>query len=304
MPAFLVSTYHLPDQAIRLVHRLSAVPGATVLIHHDRAASDASFAILQAGVRDLPNVVMLPRQVCRYATFDHVRVTLAGMSWLVEQDVAFDHFVLMTGQCYPIRPLDSIASWFAERPGRSIIEVQTLPHPTWPDGGYNRVDAWVLALPMARVPAPIRKVLPKRAGWLAIPKPALLRHRLGGSLDVHVPAGVGTLYGGLGYWALARDHVHYVHAHKAPYERFFRHGYIPDELFFQTILMNSSHREEIDSERIHLVDFHRQGGMNPYIWRSEDVATLQASDRPFARKFDVRVDADVLDLIDTELLGV
>jgi hypothetical protein len=210
----------------------------------------------------------------------------------------------MTGQCYPIKPLDSIASWFAKRAGRSIIEVQELPHPTWPDGGYNRVDAWVLPVPMARLPAAARAVMPKRAGWLAVPKPSLLRHRLGGSLNVHLPARVGTLYGGLGYWALARDHVRYVHANKAPYEKFFRFGYIPDELFFQTMLMNSPHRDEIDNERIHLVDFHRLGGMNPYIWRADDMVSIAASDRPLARKFDERVDGTVLDRIDAELLGL
>jgi hypothetical protein len=304
MPAFVVSTYHLPDQAIRLVGRLSSVPGSTVLVHHDGAASDTSAALLEAGVRDLPNVVMLPRQVCRYATFDHVRVTLAGIAWLVEHDVEFDHVVLMTGQCYPIKPVDVVAAWFADRVGRSVMEVQQLPHPTWPDGGYNRVDAWVLPVAMARLPTPVRRLLPKRAGWLAVPKPSLLRHRLGGSLKVHVPPSVGTLYGGLGYWAMAREHAHYVHTHKAPYERFFRHGYIPDELFFQTMLMNSPHRDEIDSERIHLVDFHRQGGMNPYIWRADDMAMIAASDRPLARKFDERVDGRVLDRIDSELLGL
>ena len=184
------------------------------------------------------------------------------------------------------------------------MEFQALPHPTWPDGGYNRLDAWVLPVAMARIPAAVRKVLPKRAGWLAVPKPSLLRHRLGGSLDVHVPADVGALYGGLGYWALAREHVRYVHTHNAPYEKFFRYGYIPEELFFQTMLMNSPHRDQIDNERIHLVDFHRQGGMHPYIWRDDDMPMLAASDRPFARKFDQRVDGEVLDRIDTELLDL
>lgn len=301
MTAFLVSTYHLPDQAARLVRRLSAVPGSTVLVHHDRAAPAASAAALRAAVADLSNVVMLPSRVCRYATFDHVRVTLDGISWLVDHDVEFGHLVLLTGQCYPLMSTSDLSSWFEQRGGRTVMEVRELPHPTWPDGGYNRVDAWVLSLAAERVPGALRRLLPKRAGWVAVPKPSLLRHRMGGRLAVHVPAALGDLYGGLGYWAMADAHARYVHAHAAPYVRFFRWGYIPDELFFQTVLANSPHRDEIDDERMHLVDFQRQGGMNPYVWRSADLDHLLASDRPFARKFDVRVDADVLDALDRHL---
>jgi hypothetical protein len=304
MPAFLVSTYHLPAQAARLIRHLSSIDGSTVLVHHDKAAPAATAAALQAEVGDLPNVVLLPRRVCRYATFDHVRVTLDGIAWLVEHDTVFDHLVLLTGQCYPIKPLDEIADWFAARAGRSIIEVRPLPHPTWPDGGYNRLNAWVLPVSTSRLPRFVRKAMPKRAGWLAVPKPSLIRHRLGGSVGVRVPRDIGALYGGLGYWALARDHVRYVHTHRGRYERFFRFGYIPEELYFQTVLMGSPHKRELDNERIHLVDFHRQGGMNPYIWRVDDMPTLASTDRPFARKFDERVDAEVLDQIDEKLLGL
>jgi hypothetical protein len=301
MTAFLVSTYHLPDQAERLVRRLSAVPGATVLVHHDRAAPVASAAALTASVAELPNVEMLPSRVCRYATFDHVQVTLDGIARLVARDAAFGHLVLLTGQCYPLMASEELAAWFDERTGRSVMEILPLPHPTWPDGGYNRVDAWLLPVAVERVPRKMRRLLPKRANWVAVPKPSLLRYRLGGKLAVHVPAAVGELHGGLGYWAMAEAHARYVHANQDPFVRFFRAGYIPDELFFQTVLANSPHLHEVDRERMHAVDFHRQGGMNPYVWRSDDLEVLVSSDRPFARKFDVRVDAGVLDAIDHHL---
>jgi hypothetical protein len=151
------------------------------------------------------------------------------------------------------------------------------------------------------VPAVVRRALPKRASWLALPKPSLLRHRLGGAATVRLPAAVPALWGGFGYWAMARAHVEYVHAHREPFVRFFRRSYIPDELFFQTILATSPHRDELIDERLHLVDFRRQGGMSPYVWRADDFATIAASDRPFARKFDERVDVAILDRIDREL---
>jgi hypothetical protein len=306
--AYLVSTYHRPRQAARLIERLAAAGDATVLVHHDLGADPATYTELRERVGNRPGVVFLPRIRCRYALFDHVRVTLSGMRHLCERSEPFGHLVLLTGQCYPIKAMADIESHLVEQSDRSIIECHRLPRDHWPDGGFNRVDAWSYPVDVGRLPAPVRRVLPKRQQYLSIPKPALVRHRLGGTLEVRLPRGVDHLYGGLGYWALAERHVRYVDAHHDRLERFFRRSYIPDELFFQTALRNSPHADEITSERIHLVDYTRHGGLSPYVYRSEDFDLIaEASTRPlplFARKFDEQVDAAVLDRIDAELLGI
>ena len=281
MTAFLVSTYHLPDQAARLVRRLSAVPDATVLVHHDRAAPAASAAALTSSVADLPNVVMLPSRVCRYATFDHVRVTLDGIAWLVEHDLEFGHLVLLTGQCYPLMATDDLAAWFDARAGRTVMEVRPLPHPTWPDGGYNRVDAWLLPLAAERVPMPLRRALPKRAAGWRCRSPRCCATAWAASSPCRVPPTVGELHGGLGYWAMAEAHSRYVHVHKEPYVEFFRHRLHPRRAVLPDDAGQLTAPRRDRPRTMHLVDFHRQGGMNPYIWRSDDLDQLVSSDRPF-----------------------
>jgi hypothetical protein len=299
---FLITTYRLPEQAARLANLLASVTGATVLIHHDAAATDESYRVLRRGVEGHANIVFLHRRNFKYATFDHVQVTLDGMRYVVDANLDFTHFVVLTGQCYPIKPVVRMRRWFDERAAASIAGATAFPHPTWPDGGYNRVNVRVYQYRADSLPGFVRRALPQRAGWIALPKPSLIRHRLGGRAETTIPRDVGELYGGSSYIAVARAHVRFVLENAQPYEKFFRRSYIPDELFFQTMLMNSPFANEVVDEPLHLVDFTTLGGMHPRVMTSEDLELMAESPALFVRKVDSSVDPRVLDRIDRELL--
>jgi len=81
--------------------------------------------------------------------------------------------------------------------------------------------------------------------------------------------------------------------------RFFRHVLIPDELFFQTIVMNSRFRDDVVNDTLHYVDWDADPG--PAILTVADVDRIETSGKLFARKFDVAVDSEVLDLLDEHI---
>src|SRR5205807_1301825 len=83
--------------------------------------------------------------------------------------------------------------------------------------------------------------------------------------------------------------------------RFFRHVRIPDEIFAQTVLLNSPLRDRVANESIHHIEW--PGGSHPATLRLEDWPRLAASGKLFARKFDVDADEAILDKIDDELLA-
>jgi hypothetical protein len=97
------------------------------------------------------------------------------------------------------------------------------------------------------------------------------------------------------------EHVQRVVETRPDVVRFFEHAFIPDELFFQTVLMNSAHAESIVDDNLRYIDWAAHPG--PKILREEDLPRLLVSDKLFARKFDATVDADVLDRLDEHLLG-
>jgi hypothetical protein len=81
--------------------------------------------------------------------------------------------------------------------------------------------------------------------------------------------------------------------------RYFEHAYLPDELFFQTLLGESAHAASIVDDNLRYVDWSTTPA--PKILTMDDLPALLASEKLFARKFDETVDADVLDALDERL---
>jgi hypothetical protein len=81
---------------------------------------------------------------------------------------------------------------------------------------------------------------------------------------------------------------------------FFRHVDIPDEIFFQTVIMNSELADTVVNDNLRYIDWTR--GRRPAILETRDFEALARSPKLFARKFDVEHDEQIMELIDHRLL--
>ncbi|RZK16461.1 MAG: core-2/I-branching enzyme, partial [Flavobacterium sp.] len=87
------------------------------------------------------------------------------------------------------------------------------------------------------------------------------------------------------------------------YIKFHKYSLLPDEMFFQTIIMNSQRQESHRVIKSNLT-YTRwiEGEPSPVVFTSTDFNELMnQSDKLFARKFDVKVDDKILKLIDDRL---
>ena len=276
--AYIVSAYRLPDQLVRLVRRLHA-PEARFAIHVDRKTDDAIYERMRSGLAGLDRVDFLERHVSHWGGFGHVEATLKGIAHAVGSGEPFDYAVLLTGQDYPLRAPGAIAEFLSQAEGRSFMNHWRLPHPGWSGrGGLDRLERW-------------HWIAYRRRLHVSLP----LRRRLPGALEP---------WGGGPYWCLAGPAVHYVHdfvAENPAFVRFFRHVFVPDELFFQTILMNSPLRDTVVNDNLRYLDWAREPA--PAVLELRDLPAMIASEKLFARKFDAGVDARVLDELDRVLDG-
>lgn len=71
----------------------------------------------------------------------------------------------------------------------------------------------------------------------------------------------------------------------------FRYTFAPDELFLQTILMQSPQIDKIIDDNLRYIDWERG---NPYTFKQEDYTLLMNSNKLFARKFDTTVDQTII----------
>lgn len=271
--AYIVSAYKLPAQLERLLRRLDA-PGVSFTVHVDRKTRRSIREEMVARTRDL-EVEYLPPHRSHWGGFGHVRATLKGIDHLLGTR-ALDYVVLLTGQDYPLRSPARIADFLGSAQGRSFMSYWSLPFPGWGDrGGVERISDW--------------HVITYRRLHLAVP------------LRRTVPLGLEP-YGGSPYWCLSRGLVDFVHrfVHENPgFVRFFEHVFIPDELFFQTIVMNSHLRDSVENDNLRFIDWSREPA--PAVLRRRDFEALASSPKLFARKFDETVDAEILDLLDAHI---
>lgn len=292
--AYVVLAHTLPDQLSRLIRRLHT-PDDLFFVHIDRKTPDAQFFPGLGDVMRLPNVHLLDRVDVRWGAFGQLEATLKGVAAAARTRVPYDYLVLLTGRDYPIKPVGEIRAHIEERAGQAFMDFHPLPRPGWgEEGGLERLRYPHLRLFAAdrRLPRGVDRCF--RWGQLRVPVPRRL------------PAGLRP-YQGSSFWWLPRDCVEYVQQvvdTRPEILRFFRHAFIPEESFFQMVLLSSPHADRVVN------DYLRYTAWRPDHWPhgtnlgAADLPKLKESPALFGSKFDRRRDAEILDLIDRELLGV
>lgn len=282
--AYIISAYKLPEQLVRLVDRLDS-PSASFFIHVDKKSPSEVHARMTGELEGRPNVTFLPRHRCDWGGFGHVAATLEGISSIVKGRNECDYVVLLTGQDYPIKSPDEIEAFFARQSPRLFLDNFPLPHPDWDRQGLDRIEAWYIRLAGRRI------VVDPPDGFP-------LRRRF--------PLGMQP-YGGSSYWNLTGECVAYIHsfARANPgFVNFFKYVEVPDELFFQTIVMNSPFRGDVVNEDLRFIEWRDERSASPAVLTASDFDKIVSSpDLLFARKFDVTVDAEILDAIDSRILA-
>jgi hypothetical protein len=295
--AYIISAYRLPELLVRLVRRLDG-PGTSTFIHVDKKTHDSIYSAMAEPLSARPNVHFLPRHSCYWGDFGHVHATIKGLRALVESGRPFDYVILLTGQDYPLRSNAEIAATLREAAGHVFMDWMPIPNEQWTDGGAYRIDNWHFRVGRKSLSfpgTPFRHAL-LNAAW-SLPARVL-------SLRRTFPAGL-TPYGGSSYWMMPADCARYVDAFtrsRPDFVRFFRHVHVPDEMFFQTIVLNSPFRGRVAASDLRFVDW-REDGDHPTVLTSADFERLVQSGALFARKFDPGVDAAVLDRIDSTIAG-
>ena len=282
--AYIISAYQDSASVIRLVRRLHA-PDHGFFIHYDLRSPDQEFARLASDLGNLKNVTLLQRHKCLWGDFGHVEATLKAIGEIAKEGFVYDYAVLLTAQDYPIKPDAGIRERLAAAAGASFMQATAWPIPHWENGrAIRRIERYYWHLPF---PKWLLKMGWNRA-WQNFSIP----------MKRKIPNGLHPYFGS-SYWYLHRSclkHIHEYVTRHPEYVSFFHHAFIPDEVFFQTLLMNSELAPTITTGSLTFVDWRPPW---PGILTMDDLPRLKQSDCLLARKFSTAVDRQILDRLDS-----
>jgi hypothetical protein len=107
------------------------------------------------------------------------------------------------------------------------------------------------------------------------------------------------------WWAVSAEAAAYLIQfieRNSKLKRFMRFTWGSDEFLIATVLMNSPFKSKVLNNNLRYIDWSG-GGANPKIFTTKDLDLLIQSDHFFARKFDMDVDSEILDMIDRRIVN-
>jgi len=276
--AYIILAHKYPEQLIRLIHRLNTEK-ASFFVHVDKKTDKIIYNQIVENLNGLSNVYFLNRNKAYWAFFSSMlNPTVRGIDEMFKRNVPFDYVILLTGQDYPLKSNKQIEKVLQENKGKVFMRYHSIPSDCWINekGGLDRIEYRHFYFFDRHFIFPIKRKFPK------VFKP----------------------YGGNAYWCLPKECAEYVRnliKQNPSFFNFFKHVFAPEEIFFQTVILNSPFKDSVINNDLRYIDWPDKNPSHPKILCKEDFEKLLRSSSLFARKFDITVDADILDMIDKRI---
>ncbi len=270
--AYLILVHRYPQQFMRLF-RAIYTPANHYLIHVDKRGG------LQAEIQDFlasfSNAHLLESQNVVWGGYSMVDVELRGIKELLKINAEWDFFINLSGQDYPLRSQAFIQDFLSQNEGTDFIQIldQAKERPDT----MNRVENYFVETDNGFSGTPYKRpYLP----------------------DV-------TPYIGGQWMILSRECCEFICAsgEVEKLKSFYQNTLIPDESFFQTVIMNTSYSGTIVNDDKRAIIWIPDGSikLRPKTFTENDSEFLLASGALFARKFDETVDSTIFDILESQL---
>lgn len=314
---YLIITYTNPEQVLRLVKAIkSGSPESQVVIHHDY--TNSKYYLSASLFEQFQEVYVLKNYVpVQWGHISWVQAVLCGISWAIENYLKFDWLVLLSGQDYPIQPIQKTEKFLEDTQYDGFMEhflaeaIQENPSQCGLQWNKNTgiVRFFYQYYHLKKSPRALKSIsfhLDRLTQWQPFVRAAIVQDRLlWGVRALSSPFDNRfRCYAGSNWFTLSFSCIHYVYdyAHQYPdFIRYYQKTIIPEESFFHTILMNQTNFKILNNNQRY-ISWQVSHPNSPAILTSQHFKQLITSNKHFGRKFDVEKDRKILDLLEREIL--
>lgn len=265
--AYLILVHRLPLQFKRLFNAIYDSDNY-YLIHIDKKASHKIGKEIATFLAIYPNVFISTSENITWGGYSMVQAELDGIKFLLNINADWDYFINLSGQDYPLKSQRKIREFLTQNRGNNYILFanQKVSRPET----MNRIEN-------------LFEELDDKVSMISNNRPYLK----------NVVPYIG------GQWMiLTRSCCQFIcnSTEVEKFENYYINTLIPDESFFQTVLMNTSFDGVLINDDKRAIIWIPDGNikLRPKTFTQEDYGFLQIGENLFARKFDDNVDANII----------
>lgn len=275
--AFILLCHKDAPGVIAQAKRLTAA-GDMVAIHFDGNGKREDYAMIRQGLADNPSVVFAAKQhKCGWGAWSLVASTLEAVKAAAVAFPQASHFYLLSGDCMPIKSAEH-ARDFLDAEDCDYIESFDFFQSDWIKTGFREERL------IYRHPFNERTQKKLFYAWYNIQKKLGLTRKIPEDIEVMI---------GSQWWCLRRETIEKILDfcnNRRDVMRFFSTVWIPDEVFFQTIVRHLIPRNQIKTRTLTFLMFTDYG--MPVTFHDDHYDMLLSQDYLFARK--ISPDAEAL----------
>jgi hypothetical protein len=303
---YIILAHRYPSQLKRLVQKLTAAE-SFFYIHIDKNVLIDAFL---SELADSPNVCFIEnRREGIWGDIGTVKATISALKQ-VSKDNRIGYCILLSGQDYPIKSNDFIKSYLTSNLGNEFIDIFPLPTKYWSIDRMIKykfnlsgkkedfVQIGTILEPDFFTKKTLKKIYQaiKVGHYVCILK--IFKKR-------RYPNYIKP-FGGSQWWAMTTHTTEKVIdfvVNNPDYVEYHKYSLIPDEMFFQSIIMYLVEKKN-NIKIMPILSYANWEKKNcdlPVTFTSADFEELssQPNSKLFARKFDFTIDEEILDKIDT-----
>lgn len=292
--AFIILGHKKPKQIKRLLNSLNA-PFFAFFVHIDSRIDITPFENEFTNFNGEVHFVK-DRKKGTWGDIGIVEATLSSLKEVLASHNQYTHVSLLSGQDYPIKSSKFIHTFFNENLNIDFIEFEPFPVPHIEGGGLERINSYSYNLFGKRYTyIPFKNT--RKLNWKGYLVNTLLLLDQLVRKKRKTPNNFKNYYGSQ-WWSLSiqtlEEVMNYVELNPE-YLRFHSSSLLPDEMFFQILLLNLKLEDLIINDNKRFILWNDQSS-HPVLLTSDYFEEISTSKKLFARKFEPN--EPILNLID------
>jgi hypothetical protein len=276
--AILIMAHRLPEQ-VALLCKCLVHNDIDIYIHIDKKVNDSSFK----KIIHTPNTYFIQnRTTTEWGAFSIVDTIINCYIEIMDSN-KYDYICNISGQDFPIKTMTQLLNYIKENYSSEFIENKP----------YSLDDSW-----WQENESRIKKysfINLKFKGKYKIEK------LINAITPIRKPPNNIVFSGNSGWFCLSNEAISFVissYKHNKDLNLYFKFVWGADEIYFSTILYNSTFKDKLIGNLLH-TEWLPSDKLHPKVFTAKDKIQLQQSNKFFARKFDHTIDKEIIDFVQT-----